>query len=375
MSCVNKSNKDYIRLAERYGDTIAESIVRTISKTKGLVEEFHIPSILEAKKFLKTANSNKLQKIKKGLKANPYLTEKGIVDYLQGVVSKFENQYYVVKGFSYGITSKEAAAKEIFEPNLEIVKTIASEYPDIFKIQETGKEQTVIVKITPKKQFLEIVTPPTIEQGKLFQEAGRATQEVKPGVQELFESNPELATIGTQQQYSQYLDTIFPDSKVKDILYHASPVAGIEEVIASRFGIYLSYSPVRTGAFGYNIYAVIINAKNLLSRPKREEASRKELEEYNNALNDFYSSYSDPQKPPVYQYDSAIESSTTTNEGIQIKVRTSEQARILGSKQDIEGFKEFVGKEEVELSPEEMYQKSLDLSDKEIEDRINKCRL
>ena len=114
MSCVNKSNKDYIRLAERYGDTIAESIVRTISKTKGLVEEFHIPSILEAKKFLKTANSNKLQKIKKGLKANPYLTEKGIVDYLQGVVSKFENQYYVVNGFSYGITSKEAAAKEIF---------------------------------------------------------------------------------------------------------------------------------------------------------------------------------------------------------------------------------------------------------------------
>jgi hypothetical protein len=169
---------------------------------------------------------------------------------------------------------------------------------------------------------------------------------VKPSESLLSEFSLKEITPQQKQQalqlYSQYLDTIFPDSKVKDILYHASPVAGIEEVIASRFGIYLSYSPVRTGAFGYNIYAVIINAKNLLSRPKREEASRKELEEYNNALNDFYSSYSDPQKPPVYQYDSAIESSTTTNEGIQIKVRTSEQARILGSKQDIEGFKEFI---------------------------------
>ena len=38
---------------------------------------------------------------------------------------------------------------------------------------------------------------------------------VKSGVSELFESNPELANIGNQQQYSQYLDTIFPDSKVK----------------------------------------------------------------------------------------------------------------------------------------------------------------
>ena len=45
---------------------------------------------------------------------------------------------------------------------------------------------------------------------------------LKNGVEELFESNLELAKIGTQQQYSQYLDTIFPDSKVKDIVYHGS---------------------------------------------------------------------------------------------------------------------------------------------------------
>ncbi len=42
---------------------------------------------------------------------------------------------------------------------------------------------------------------------------------LKPGVQEVFNLNPELASIGTAEQYSQYLDTIFPDSKVKDIVY------------------------------------------------------------------------------------------------------------------------------------------------------------
>lgn len=36
-------------------------------------------------------------------------------------------------------------------------------------------------------------------------------------IQEVFNENPELSKIGTVEQYSQYLDTIFPDSKVKEI--------------------------------------------------------------------------------------------------------------------------------------------------------------
>lgn len=45
---------------------------------------------------------------------------------------------------------------------------------------------------------------------------------IKPGVAKVFESNFELSKIGTQEQYSAYLDTIFPDSKVKDIIYHVT---------------------------------------------------------------------------------------------------------------------------------------------------------
>ena len=50
----------------------------------------------------------------------------------------------------------------------------------------------------------------------------KSINEVKPGVAEIFQENPELASIGTQEQYSAYLNTIFPDSQVKDIVYHAS---------------------------------------------------------------------------------------------------------------------------------------------------------
>lgn len=45
---------------------------------------------------------------------------------------------------------------------------------------------------------------------------------VKQGVDFVFENTPELNNIGTQEQYSQYLDTIFPGSKVKDIVYHGT---------------------------------------------------------------------------------------------------------------------------------------------------------
>jgi hypothetical protein len=45
---------------------------------------------------------------------------------------------------------------------------------------------------------------------------------IKPGVEEIFNQNPELASIGTPEQYSAYLDSIFPESKVKDVVYHGS---------------------------------------------------------------------------------------------------------------------------------------------------------
>ena len=41
-------------------------------------------------------------------------------------------------------------------------------------------------------------------------------------IDSVFKDFPELASIGTKAQYIQYLSTIFPNSKVKDIVYHGS---------------------------------------------------------------------------------------------------------------------------------------------------------
>jgi hypothetical protein len=183
------------------------------------------------------------------------------------------------------------------------------------------------------------------------------TPNIKPGVEELFDSNPELANIGTQEEYSQYLDTIFPDSKVKDIVYHASP-SKIDNFRNSMFGTYFSYSPIK-GVYGDIINRALLDVKNVLVKPEADDSV--EIKEvYNKEIR----RYNDNDK-----YDSSIESSTVTKEGIQIKVKNPEQIHILGNKQDIEGFKNFTrGQKNDKVA---FNRKAAPQTQKEIYDKIN----
>jgi hypothetical protein len=169
---------------------------------------------------------------------------------------------------------------------------------------------------------------------------------IKPGVPELFESNPELAKIGTPAQYSAYLDTIFPNSKEKDILYHSSS-AKFEKFRESMFGISLSYSPLPY-TYGENVYPVVVDVKNPLEAPLDGTAEEKRI--YNEEYREYNYPISTPDNQPVYtpegyrayKYDASIEQSSVTPEGVQIRVRRPEQIHILGTQKDIESFKAFV---------------------------------
>jgi len=183
---------------------------------------------------------------------------------------------------------------------------------------------------------------------------------IKPGVQELFDSNPELASIGTQELYSQYLDTIFPDSQVKDIVYHGSPNAdkikkeGFKNKQERDKG-YIGDGYYFTKDFSWQSYtgdisgvskdiskrvSVILNSsnpqlinteedrKNLLNKPNVD--SRILLFDYNLDL-----TIEDAIKQGEVRFNLPI------NELIEVVVFEPEQIHILGSKQDIDGFKEF----------------------------------
>ena len=151
------------------------------------------------------------------------------------------------------------------------------------------------------------------------------------------------------QLYSQYLDTIFPDSKVKEVLYHMTSIAGkkgIEEKgrflkpgeegyqkrdYATTGGIYFTdnnnydedtemYGSPITGAYGSAYVSAILNIKN--------------------PLIDLNRSFGDISKVELKDHDGFV----GTNESKEIGVLEPEQIHILGSKQDTEGFQEFVGK-------------------------------
>ena len=55
-----------------------------------------------------------------------------------------------------------------------------------------------------------------------------------------------------QQQYSQYLDTIFPDSKVKDIVYHGSSQFGFDTFSKEKLGEFTGSGSAKLGFFFSN---------------------------------------------------------------------------------------------------------------------------
>jgi anti-sigma28 factor (negative regulator of flagellin synthesis) len=183
---------------------------------------------------------------------------------------------------------------------------------------------------------------------------------IKPGVEDVFESTPELANIGTAEQYSQYLDTIFPDSKVKDIVYHNTNSDKFDKFVNpfekewvqngdGEGGIYFVTEKTNDSFYGKNVVYAILNVKK----------SRKAFSPIFGESADKFGSFEYP-KLEAYkasQYDSMhvgeaisgtppaeyFTNDSGLNETKSIAVFDSEQIHILGSTQDIEGFKKFLG--------------------------------
>lgn len=132
------------------------------------------------------------------------------------------------------------------------------------------------------------------------------------------------------QLYSSYLDTIFPDSQVKDIVYHGSTEKfdkfDLEKVNKNRKAFWFGVKPEET-AFGVKIPA-------LLNIPKWTDFRDKgAIDVLNNETIDKIK-----EKGGNGFIGKGFYGET------QIGVFEPEQIHILGNKQDIEGFKKFVEK-------------------------------
>ena len=180
---------------------------------------------------------------------------------------------------------------------------------------------------------------------------------IKEGVDFVFEENPELANIGSKQDYSEYLDTIFKTSKVKDIVYHNSPnkfdkfdklkVGSNTSGLGSedRFlGIF--FTSDKKAYEGFNIkgfqYASLLNITN----PKNGGINYNNLPDLKTE-EDFknYQKQLIRDKYDGISYGKAfldMEEGGYMNPILEAVVFEPEQIHILSSKKDLEMFRDFI---------------------------------
>lgn len=161
-------------------------------------------------------------------------------------------------------------------------------------------------------------------------------------VLEVYKSNPELSKIGSASEYQEYINTIFPDSKVKDVVYHGTNKTfeqfskDAEKATISDQGMFFAPTKNQARNSGKIIVKAVINSNPLISDDRIERISEKKKQEL---LDQGYTGY-------IYSYNKTISSAD------DIVVFKPEQIHILGNKQDLENFKNFKSKNQTFNSKE-----------------------
>jgi len=202
-----------------------------------------------------------------------------------------------------------------------------------------------------------------------------------------------------QQLYSQYLDTIFPDSNVKDIVYHdggkgqikiegfRKDMIGISDggVLGDGFYFYTD----RTKKYDANrshTESVILNVKNLSTRreiiDRTSFKDQKGLGIFEKALSELSGIPHDPYVTGdhgkyIGNYSPqlsaiGVDGMTGAIRGnTEIAVFEPEQIHILGSEQDVKGFKQFVAQSGTQSSTYLQIAKETSLpTNKELDQKI-----
>ena len=145
-------------------------------------------------------------------------------------------------------------------------------------------------------------------------------EEIKVGVDFVFEQNTELGEIGNQEEYSKYLDIIFPNSKVKEVVYHGSNIKfeGFLEDNLNYFGT----KEIAKG-YGSNLYSAVIEIK----KPYYEDGGNLS----NQSHEDLYT-----------KLDELNSDGFISNSNNLFVPKNESQIHILGSTEDIKGFKKFI---------------------------------
>lgn len=174
----------------------------------------------------------------------------------------------------------------------------------------------------------------------------------------IYDDNPELSSIGSKEQYSEYLSTIFPNSETPNIYYHGGK-KGIDKFMSPQDPSFAKNKGVHSGTKDYGIYftsdrslanhyskgykksdrhtySVLLNTENPYRTNKFFALSIRRL---------FGSKVLDPRSILEKDFNTTLKGHDSViwhGEKGEIVVFDPSQIHILGSKSDIEGFKDYV---------------------------------
>jgi len=191
--------------------------------------------------------------------------------------------------------------------------------------------------------------PNNFQQNAEQKESKVEKPRIKEGVDFAFKQNPELSEIGTMEQYSEYLDAVFSESKVRNIVYHRTTAqfnvfdkSKTKQINGYRF----YFSPINTGRYGQYVMQAILNIKNL-AEPYDDQFINnvnKEHPEYTEGKSEhFYLPAQIYVNASKYGYDGVYALEGTNDD--EYSVYEPEQINVLGSECDTENFKKFVANE------------------------------
>jgi hypothetical protein len=195
--------------------------------------------------------------------------------------------------------------------------------------------------------------PELTELEEVSEEATTPTR--KQQVLELFKFIPELAAVGTPEQYLEYLDTIFPNSVLKDILYHGtnSDYVQIEGFTREKEGsgyhgssqLFFAWDKKYSLKYGRKVIRVIVNVQKPDYWGIDNRIASSVISDYVKILDSARQDV-DPEtwEREQYEKDAVIGIEAQFDEVKSVAVFNYTQAHVLGSRKDIQGFKDFVSK-------------------------------
>lgn len=278
---------------------------------------------------------------------------------------KYNGKTLVVGNFSE--ESFELLLQGLEENNIDIK-------PQLDNLNKTLEEQISQEVIPTGADVMDYFNPSTgmFSDFTSKQEKQNSLQSTKHSMELLnyLETKDEKA----KEVYKNYLETIFPESKVKDIMYHGSPRNDIDNFFSPESDGYKKQETTTTGVSGIYFSDKFDYAKEYIGRigkgVKDEKAKGSIYPVLVNIQNPLAVSerYDDGMTPGTYsmtdlwnidkdfldhlnsnKYDAVVSGKylQSTKGHNEIAVLDSENIHILGSQKDQEMFNEFINKENI----------------------------